>query len=116
MSTFELVESSEPARIEDSPGRELAARYRNWRPSGRNCGNPCATSARASSSEVTEVGLPPAAETWHRMPIGRGQNRITPAGLQAPPLPTMRSAISRAGPPLMSTAFNLFGTKKPIDE
>src|SRR5579864_7845690 len=50
------------------------------------------------------------------MPIGRGQNRITPSGLQAPPRPTMTSAISRAGPPLIPTTFSLFGTKKPIDK
>src|SRR5215471_13524528 len=82
-STFEPVVSSELARMEDSPGRELAARYTNWRPPGRNCGNACAISARESSSEVTGVAGPPATEIWYRMPAGRGQNRMTPAGLQA---------------------------------
>ena len=62
-STFEVVVSSEATRIEDSPGRELAARYRKLRPSGRNCGKQCMTSARAESSEVTAWGVPPLAGT-----------------------------------------------------
>src|SRR5262249_61398999 len=60
--------------------------------------------------------MPPAAGTWYRMPTGLGQNRMIPSGLHAPPRPTITSAISRAGPPLISIAFSLFGTKKPIDK
>src|SRR5258708_31257411 len=67
-STLEVVESSEPARIEDSPGRELAARYRKWRPPGRNCGEPCALSPRAASRDATGVGAAPARATWDQIP------------------------------------------------
>jgi hypothetical protein len=60
------------------------------------------------------MGVPPAAATWHRTPTGHGQNTTTPSGLQAPPRPTAPSAISFAGPRVISMAFSLFA-KKPID-
>ena len=109
------MESSDPTRIEDSPGRELAARYRKLWPPGKNCGKPCATSARDKSREVTGLGAPPDAGTWCKMPTGRGQNRMTPSGLHAAPSPITTSAMSCEGPPANSILFSLLGVKKPTD-
>src|SRR5262249_20366904 len=80
----------------------------------RNVGRPVPDSARDASKLTSSVGMPPAAETRRRGPVGKPPNMITPSELQAP-LPGGSGGLHNVcgGPPDTSIFLSSFPAVKP---
>src|SRR3954469_16294121 len=111
-TALESFESSSVCDLESSdvrymPFTSLPPRTKNtkWRPSGRNCGQRCEVSRRASSSTVTPRGVPPDADTAYKAPLIYGAKTIV-SPLHVPPRPFGASQITREPCAPGSVRFN----------
>src|SRR2546428_9089174 len=88
-------------------------RERKLWPSGRKQGQRTLSSRRDSSSFVTPLGVPPAADICCSAPALSGAKTITPSRFQAPPRAKGASQSVSAGPPAASIFLSFPSAKNP---